>query len=102
MNAFLYPYNFRIMAKLRDDEPIELYRSRGRFEPSVLKLYTRDLDIKVWTWWVETTTSPYHLIGDRPKFKAPESNKVARVGLALKHDEKVRLDHDTPRLSFWT
>lgn len=102
MNAFLFAYKARIMARLGNDEPIELFRTRDKITNLDINHYTRDLDIKVWTWWIEKTTDPFYLIGDRPKVGVIPSDKGARVGVALKYEEKVRLEHDTPRLSYWT
>jgi hypothetical protein len=102
MNAFLFAYKARIMARLRDDEPVELYRTRGKLTNHDINHHTRDLDIKVWTWWVEESVDPFYLISDRPKVGIIPSNGNERKGLALKHEEKTRLEHDTPRLSYWT
>lgn len=45
-------YQFRIMACLPGHAPVELYRSRRKYEQNYWDTYTKDLD-RAWVCWTE-------------------------------------------------
>lgn len=105
--AFQFPYTARIMGRLNNDEPIELYRPprRGqRIDQSAIRNVTNDLS-PGWDWWLEHWTAPHYLVGPRPipshlhKERDPTSN--GKGGLRLTFSEIHQINGGGPRLTEW-
>ena len=67
MNAFLFAGYPRIMARVGEHEPVELFRcSRpgASLCPKDIAFATRDLS-PAWEWWIERTTDRRELVGSR-------------------------------------
>lgn len=68
-------YNYRIMARLVHDVPIELHRSRATFYQKTYDHWTRDMD-SAWDIWVEHRLSDWRCVSPRIKLMNPGSKTV--------------------------
>lgn len=61
------PYQFRIMACLPGHAPVELFRSKAKYNPSYWRSYAQELD-GAWLRWVEHRLPDNHCMTDRHDF----------------------------------
>ncbi len=61
-------YTFKILAALPNQEPIELYRSRYPYRPTMWHAITDDLSPE-WECWLEYPLKDHQTLTDRPKVR---------------------------------
>jgi len=69
-------YLWRIVARLPDQEPVEVYRSNVRYAQKVWDFYTRDMS-QAWTVWMEQTLGERACLTPRIKINSPTVHRRA-------------------------
>lgn len=83
----MIPYTFRIMACLPGHDPVELFRTRHKYEQSYWTSWTRDLSPE-WTCWVEHRLDDRFTITPRIQIYNPASREYR---LPFTREEKAAL-----------
>jgi hypothetical protein len=87
----------RIIGRIGEDAPIELWRSPNSrpITQADINHVTNDLS-PVWVWWIEYTTPESQLIGSRPHIKGHNQTdgEVKRSSLELSREEKAFLEEN--------
>ncbi len=62
------PYNYRILAALPGDSPVELFRDTRPYSQAAWNFVTRELD-RAWECWAEYTLADKHCLTERPPIR---------------------------------